>query len=367
MTTSNSVEKGIPFLERNLEEKAQISSDLFDQLHTLLTEDRSGEISDLRLKMLDEYNMDQWVFQDHLENLYNQQTHVTRDEITGEETIANYFLTTIPITFFPDHDIDEDVIIQSTLGATHAGWSQEIVATGIKQGFFRATDRHFVVPGLFDIHDLFANPSSSFGIIGDVISMELPEKYPLKNIVLTKESPCKTLHLIVVTATDDPSDNCSILPGQREIFSDFSDMRLTMESIVNHYYTSYSKNEFNGCVIVGPPLQGSLGSRLKYPCTMMGHLSYNLLKISHALELGKTSVIIERNAMESSYMINVYCFNRCLLSYKYPESVLAPGFEEELFTYVLDSNGFSNHRIIDVSKHSETSEKIKETLIRVVK
>lgn len=367
MTTSSSDERATPFHERSLEDQARVSNDLFDSLYTLLTENRPGEISDLRLKLLKEEGMDQWTFQDHLENMYNQQTHIFTDEDTKVESASNFFLTTIPVTFFPDHDIEADVIIQSTLGVTHGSWAQEIVATGINHGFFRAVDRHYVIPAFFDIHELFDNPTNAFNIIGDVVSLNLPEKYPLKNIVLTKEAPCKTMHFIIVTATDDIDERCSILPGQREIFSEFSDMRQTMESIINHYYTSYSKNEFSGCVIVGPPLQGSLGSRLKYPCTMMGHLSFNLLKISHALELEKTSVVIERNISENSYMINVYCYNRCLLSYKYPETVLAKGLEEEMFTYILDTNGFSNHRIIDVNKHSDTSEKIKETLIRVVK
>ena len=367
MTNTTVTQGQETFLDLPHDLQAEISSQLFGRLHDILVDNKSESIPSLRQEMSEKYGMSVFLFQEHLEMMYNQQDILLQDELTGQLVSANMHLTAIPITFFPDHDIEEDVIIQSTLGSKNANWAQEIAQTAINHGFLRGVDKHYVIPALFDIADLFKTPESAFQIIGDIVTSNLAQKYPQKNIVLTKNQPCKTVFFIMATALDDPESKRAIIPDPKGAFSDFMDMRLTMESILNHYYTTYSRNEFNGTIIVGPPTQGSVGGRLVYPSNMMGHLNYNLLKISHALELDKTSVVIERNKNESSYMINVYCYNRCLLSYKYPETMLAKGLEEELFTYILDTNKFSNHRFVNVDKHVEIHEKIKENMLRVVK
>lgn len=367
MSINNQGGEGTLFEDLPAELRATVATNLFDSLHDLLVEGRDSEIANLRAEMQDKYNMSYYIFQEHLEQMYNQQHIQLIDPDTHNVLTANMHLTVIPITFFPDHDIEHDVVIQSTLGTKYASWSQELVQAGIKANFFRGIDNHYVVPALFDINDLFKTHGSAFNLISDIVNLQLPEKYPLKNIVLTKEASCKTMYFVMATSLDDINAKGAIIPDPKQIFSEFEDMRMTMESIINHYWTNYSKGEYSGTAIVGPPIQGSIGARLNYPCTMMGHLNYNLLKISHALELDKTTVIVERNTVDQTYLINVYFDNKCLLSYKYPESVLAEGLEEDLFTYVLDTNGFSKHRFIDVTEHTNTHEKIKEPLLRVVK
>lgn len=354
----------VPFAKMTHEEQRGITQMLFAELEEILHQKQPEKISALRVRMHEMYGMTFFKFQEHIEDLYNfQECHVGEDE--NDMQLRNLHLTSVPISFYPDHDIQNPITIQSTLGAKNPEWAQELLATMILHGFLRQEDQHWIVPGLFDIDELFATPVSAYEIITDLVSANLPEKFPLKNFTLTKEVPAKTLFFMFVTAPKDP-EKPAIVPSIGSAFTDFNEMKLQMESIIQHYYGKCSRKEFEANVLVGPPLQGSVGTRLRYPATMMAHLSYYLMRIDQGIDANESTVVIERNRSTKSFNISVYASNTCLLSFKYADGQLALGLEEALMGYVLDTQGFSHYKIIDVDTDADLKEKIKRPLIRVV-
>lgn len=357
--------KIVPFQDRPSDEQTKITQALLAELEGLLHQGTPEKISQIRVQMNEQFGMNFIGFQEHLETLYNNQECYVGSE-DEDLQLKELYLTSVPVSFYPDHDLQDHITIQSTLGAQNGGWAQELVATMIGHDFLRKDDQHWVVPGLFDIDELFATPISSYNIIPDLVSTRLPEKFPLKNFTLTKTVPAKTLFFLIVTAPADREKKSAIIPSHLATFTDFNEMKLQMEAILTHYYTAHSKKEFEANVMVGSPLPGSMGTRLRYPSSMMAHLSYYLMKIEGGLDIGNTTVIIERNRKTQAFNLSVYANNTCILSYKYADAQLASGLEEAMMSYVLDTQGFSHYKIIDVEDDAYLQEKIKKPLIRLV-
>ncbi|MDU8351508.1 hypothetical protein RYA05_06360 [Pseudomonas syringae pv. actinidiae] len=357
--------KIVPFQDRPSDEQTKITQALLTELEELLHQGTPEKISQIRVQMNEKFGMNFIVFQECLETLYNnQECYVGSEE--EELQLKELYLTSVPISFYPDHDLQSFITIQSTLGLQHAEWAQELVSTMVAHEFLRKDDQHWVVPGLFDIDELFATPISSYNIIPDLVSARLPQKFPLKNFTLTESVPAKTLFFLIVTAPTEPEKKSAIIPSYLDSFTEFSAMKLQMEAILTHYYTKHSKKEFEANVMVGSPLPGSMGTRLRYPSTMMAHLSYYLMKIEGKLDIENTTVIIERNKKTQAFNLSVYSNNTCIMSYKYADAQLASGLEEAMMSYVLDTQGFSHYKIIDVHDDSDLQDKMKKPLIRLV-
>ncbi|MFK4132298.1 hypothetical protein ACI2KR_08390 [Pseudomonas luteola] len=356
----------IPFLERSDEEQGDISQALLYDLEYLVTEQRSDEILALKHKMVDDLKMPVHVFQEHLEELYNKQFVTIIDDFNGTEKYKKAFLTAIPVTFIPDHDLKESIQIQSTLGSRHAEWSSELLSAMVGAGYLRATDDHYVVPGLFDINELYATPESSYGLITDVITNELPEKYSLSPFWLTPDQISKTRYFVLVTTCDDQNTPSAIIPRNEDAFTEFAEMQQTIESIITHYWNEHSDTEFEASVIVSPPLPGSISQRLKYPSEMLGMLCYHAIKITSGIDIRDTTVVVEKNTVKRSFMINLFYKNECILSFSYPQMRLADGFEDAMVGYILDTLALSHYRFIEVQEETTPKDMLMKPLIKLV-
>lgn len=359
----------LPFLKLAPQDQANIANELFNTLETLLIENRTAEIPALRQKMNLQYGMAPGTFQQYLEEIYNVQIQTIIDDKGNDVDRLKFFLTAIPITFFPDHEIDEDVWVDTFLGRDNTEWAQEIAAAMVKAGYLHGEDIHYTMPVLFDIHDLFKTPEESFLIISDIISGNLSLKHPPKPFKISKDDLSVTRYFIMATGTRDLERKTAIIPSIYDCFTQFSDMQQTIESIVHHYWCEhsyYAQKDYDVCAIVGAATDGASGLRMKQPSDTMGVLAYHAIKAIEHLDKRDLKVVVDKNMKRKSISIDVYKENKCVMSFKYPQLQLAEGFEVAMFSYVLDTTGLSHYRVIESDNEDDPSEKIKKPLLRII-
>lgn len=356
----------LPFANLQPEVQAKIANELFNKLEHLIFDNKSDEISALRLKMHEQYGMSNGVFQQYVEEIFNTQVQTLIDPQGNDIEKLKFFLTVVPITFIPDHDVEEDVIFPSYLGQGNDEWCQELISTMISAGYLHGQDVHYAAPVLFDINELFETPECAFKIISNVISGELASKYPPKDIILTKEEFVQTRYFVIATGSRDLKRPSAIIPSIEDCFTQFDDMKKTMESIVNHYWHENTHEQFEACPIVGPAIAGASGLRLKFPSDMMGCLSFHLIKQIQKMEKRDLKVVVDKNVNEKSLVVNLYIQNTCVFSFKYPKLQLAEGFEIAMMGYALDTVGLSHYRVIETESKLDPAERMKQPLLRVV-
>jgi hypothetical protein len=362
----------MPFLKLAPQDQKIIANELLNNLEDLIISGRSDEITELRQKMKTEYEMATGTFQLYLEEIYNVQSQTLIDPNGNDYDKLKCFLTAIPVTFFPDHDIEEDVWIESFLGKNNTEWAQEFIAAMISAGYLHGEDFHYAMPALFDIHQLFKTPDDSFKIISDVISGDLTLKHPPKPFRLTKDDYSVTRYFVFVSGTRDMQRRTSIIPSVYDGFTQYNEMQQTLESILNHYFCEHAyeqDKDFDALefgMIVGVPTDGASGVRTKGPSDMMGSIAYHAIKAIEQIDKRSLKVIVEKNIALRSFSVSIYSGNTCISTFKYPHLKLAEGFEIAMLSYVLDTSGLSHYRIIESDLDETPKEKIKKPLLSIV-